>query len=66
MAEIIRSKINHNIDFIFKPLPQDDTFQREPNIEKAIKELNWKPNISLDKGLEKTISWFKKNINFNI
>ncbi len=66
LAEIIRSKINHNIDFIFKPLPQDDTFQREPNIEKAIKELNWKPNISLDKGLEKTISWFKKNININI
>ena len=63
LAEIIRNKINPKIDFVFKPLPQDDPLQREPNIEKAIKELNWKPYISFDEGLEKTISWFKRTYN---
>ncbi len=60
LAEIIRNKINPEIDFVFKPLPQDDPLQREPNIEKATRELNWKPYISFEKGLEETISWFKK------
>jgi len=63
LAEIIRNKINPEIDFVFKPLPQDDPLQREPNIEKAIKELNWKPYISFDEGLDKTISWFKRTYN---
>ena len=62
LAEIIRKKINPEIDFVFKPLPQDDPLQRKPNIEKAIKELSWEPKISFDKGLDKTISWFKENL----
>ena len=62
LAEIIRNKINPEIDFVFKPLPQDDPLQRKPNIEKAIKELSWQPKISFDKGLDKTISWFKENL----
>tara|TARA_Y100000589_G_scaffold311508_1_gene330902 strand:+ start:854 stop:1807 length:954 start_codon:yes stop_codon:yes gene_type:complete len=63
LAEIIRNKINPNIDLVFKPLPQDDPLQREPNIEKAIKELNWNPKVAFDMGLEKTISWFKEKYN---
>lgn len=62
LAEIIRKKINPNIDLIFQPLPKDDPLKRKPNIEKAIDELNWKPEISFDEGLEKTISWYKDNI----
>ena len=29
---------------------------------KIKKKLNWKPKISIDEGLDKTISWFKENI----
>ena len=36
LAEIIRKKINTNVDIIFKPLPQDDPLKRKPIIEKAI------------------------------
>ena len=61
LAEIIRKKINTNLDIIFKPLPQDDPLKRKPNIEKAINELNWEPEISFNEGLEKTISWFQDN-----
>ena len=31
------------------------------NISKAKKELHWKPMVSIDLGIKKTISWYKKN-----
>lgn len=48
-----RSKI------VFKPLPTDDPKVRHPNIMKAKKILKWQPKIVLDKGLRKTINYFK-------
>lgn len=53
--EQIRSK--SKIDF--KPLPQDDPTQRKPDISIAAKILKWEPNEALDKGLKKTIAYFK-------
>jgi len=38
----------------------DDPKQRQPDIAKAKKLLNWKPEISLQDGLKQTIAWFKK------
>ena len=43
----------------FKPLPQDDPLQRKPNIELAMAKLNWKPQIKLEVGLQRTIEYFK-------
>ena len=43
----------------FKPLPQDDPTQRSPDISIARKILKWEPNEALDKGLKKTIAYFK-------
>jgi UDP-glucuronate decarboxylase len=43
----------------FKPLPQDDPTQRNPDISLAGKILKWEPNEVLDKGLKKTIAYFK-------
>ena len=37
----------------------DDPRVRKPNISLAKKELNWKPNISFDRGLLKTIEYFE-------
>jgi nucleoside-diphosphate-sugar epimerase len=34
------------------------------NSEKAKKLLGWKPEIEIEQGLQKTISWIKENINF--
>lgn len=45
---------------IYKPLPEDDPKQRQPNIELAKKELKWEPIINLDEGLKKTINYFKR------
>lgn len=45
---------------VFKPLPQDDPRQRQPDIKKAKKILKWMPSIELEEGLRKTIEWFRK------
>lgn len=39
----------------------DEPYRLYPNISKAKKILNWRPKISLDSGLDKTILYFKKN-----
>ena len=61
LAELVRAKINTKLEFIHKPLPEDDPLQRKPNIEKAKKQLNWQPKTLLDEGLENTIKWFRLN-----
>jgi UDP-glucuronate decarboxylase len=43
---------------VFKPLPQDDPVQRQPDISKAREILGWQPSVELSEGLEKTISYF--------
>ncbi|MDK2843139.1 MAG: UDP-glucuronate decarboxylase [Anaerophaga sp.] len=44
---------------IYKPLPEDDPTQRQPDITLAKKELNnWEPKIELREGLKKTIEYF--------
>ena len=62
LAEIVRAKINPNLEFINKPLPEDDPLQRQPIIDVAKRELNWQPEIKLEKGLEKTIEYFRNEI----
>ena len=56
----IKKLINPNLSFIYKALPEDDPLQRKPDITKAINNLNWHPEISLDEGIKLTIDWFKK------
>ena len=46
----------------YLPLPEDDPKQRKPDISLAIKELDWKPVVDLECGLQKTIEYFKNKI----
>jgi nucleoside-diphosphate-sugar epimerase len=55
VIELTKSKSN----LIFKPLPEDDPKQRQPDITLAKKELDWKPSVELEAGLMKTIAYFK-------
>ena len=61
LAEKIISLTNSKSKIIYKPLPEDDPIQRQPNIDLAKKELGWEPKIQLDEGLEKTINYFNKS-----
>ncbi len=62
LADLIRSKINLDLKFIYKELPGDDPLQRKPVLDLALKELNWKPSINLNTGIDKTISFFKNDL----
>jgi len=45
---------------LHRPLPQDDPARRCPDVSLAGKKLKWKPRTSLEEGLKKTISYFRK------
>ena len=44
---------------VYKPLPQDDPKQRQPDITKARQILGWEPNVSRSDGLRITYEYFK-------
>lgn len=58
-AKIIIKLTDSKSKIIFKPLPVDDPKQRCPDISRAKKILKWKPKVSLEEGLKRTIDWFR-------
>ena len=63
LAEQVRDRINPELKFIHQPLPTDDPRQRQPDITLAQKQLEWSPAVSLERGLDPTIEWFKQLLN---
>lgn len=59
LAEMIIQKTGSASKIIFDKLPEDDPVKRKPNIELAIKALKWEPKVSIEVGIDKTISYFK-------
>ncbi|AMW30661.1 MAG: SDR family oxidoreductase [Limnospira sp. PMC 1291.21] len=62
LATKIQQMINPDAEIQYKPLPQDDPKQRQPDITKAKKYLNWEPTVHLDDGLELTIEDFRSRV----
>jgi dTDP-glucose 4,6-dehydratase len=44
---------------VYKPLPQDDPKQRQPDITQAKKILNWEPKVHRSVGMKTTWEYFK-------
>ncbi len=44
---------------IYKPLPQDDPKQRQPDISRAKEILGWEPTVQREEGLKRTYAYFK-------
>lgn len=59
LAQKIITLTGSSSKLTYKPLPQDDPLQRQPDISLAKKELDWEPTIALEEGLKKTIAYFK-------
>ncbi len=53
---------NSSSNITFLPPLEDDPKRRCPDITKAKNLLQWKPEVSLDEGLENTIQYFKLKI----
>jgi len=62
LAKTIIRKTGNRSKIVFRPLPQDDPRQRQPDISLAGKMLSWQPKTNLEEGLEKTIEYFRKVI----
>ncbi len=59
LAKKIKQMAGSVSEVVFNELPPDDPKQRRPDITKAGRVLNWKPTVSVDEGLEKTIEYYK-------
>jgi len=62
MAEKILQATGSHSKISYTPLPEDDPKVRQPNIEKAVKYLDWEPQVKLDEGLKTTIDYFKTQL----
>ena len=62
VAKKIKKLTNSKSKIIFLNLPVDDPIKRKPDISLAKKKLKWKPKISLEIGIKKTIKYFKSRI----
>jgi UDP-glucuronate decarboxylase len=62
LAQKIQNMVNPEAELIFKPLPQDDPRQRQPDITRAKTLLAWQPTIPLPEGLKLTIEDFRERL----
>jgi nucleoside-diphosphate-sugar epimerase len=60
LATIVRTLTGGPSEVVFAPLPLDDPLQRRPDITLAQTKLAWSPNVGLEDGLRRTISWFRE------
>jgi UDP-glucuronate decarboxylase len=59
MARKIQKITGSSSEITFHPLPEDDPLRRKPDISRAREILGWKPKVSLEDGLARTIEWYK-------
>lgn len=62
LAEKIQKMVNPDASIQFKPLPQDDPRQRQPDITLAKTWLGWEPKVHVDEGLRLTIEDFRDRL----
>lgn len=60
LAETILKLAGSGSKLVYKPLPQDDPRQRQPDITLAQSTLGWTPRINLEDGLKETIDYFRR------
>jgi len=47
---------------VFKPLPTDDPKVRQPDVTKAERVLGWRPRVSREEGLRRTLEYFCREV----
>lgn len=63
LARKILDMTGSSAELSFHPLPENDPIRRKPDITLAREKLGWEPLVDLDRGLQTTIDYFKKELN---
>jgi dTDP-glucose 4,6-dehydratase len=58
-AEEILQLTGTDQKIVYRPLPQDDPMQRQPDITKAREILGWEPRVGRSEGMSRTYAYFK-------
>lgn len=58
-AEEILALTGNKVKIVYRPLPEDDPKQRQPDISKAKALLGWQPKVNRKDGLKITYDYFK-------
>lgn len=61
-AHMINELTGNPAGIVFRPLPQDDPKQRQPDIGKARRILGWEPVVAVREGLRTTIAYFHQRM----
>lgn len=59
LAQIVKHLTNSESEIVFESLPEDDPKKRNPDINKAQKTFDFKPQVLIEDGISKTIEYFK-------
>jgi nucleoside-diphosphate-sugar epimerase len=62
LAHMIIRLTNSKSDIVFKPHPGPEVDLRVPSIEKAMTLLGFKPTVSLESGVSRTIPWYAEHM----
>lgn len=62
LASQIIQIVGSDSEIVYKELPSDDPKQRNPDINKALSILDWKPTIQIQEGLQLTLEDFEKRV----
>ena len=61
LAKKIKEITNSDSPIEFRPLPKDDPKRRCPDTHKLEELVKWKPNVTFEEGLKRTINWFESH-----
>ncbi|RLG01982.1 nucleotide sugar epimerase, partial [Thermococci archaeon] len=61
VIRLIEKYLNRKAEIRYREFHKADIKATWADIEKATQLLNWKPQIGIEEGIEKTVQWFEEN-----